>query len=398
MLKVDIKDKDQMIREFKSQVANFEVKLAKELADLSISLKRSIVNEGRLEEKIQELIKQKTQVEAKISQMEAETKNSGSKNANLQSVVDELQRDKVRLSKQVAKKDAKVFEVERLKEQNKRFVVQVDEQILRIKELEVKTKSQESQLAQIFERYGDFGGLRDKLKDLEDKLEIRDQQILDMVYEFNNRKKDDLQGGEAARRLKQELELAEEEITRLRQRPKETGNGDQEALQLTRERIAILENKVEGLTRDLMAKIEELKSLQEMEETRRLLSEGKVDAQEHAKLKGQLLQKTDEVRVQGEKNNRLLEEKRQVLERLAESRAEYKRLRVSIASISGNMNMSVKFLLNLLSFVSYVEQGTIRAICCIGLRITNWYDRALVSRIIQNIHIIYLCLRIVHHD
>lgn len=345
-----MKDKDQIIREHNRQIANFEVKLAKELADLSINLENSIINEGRLEEKIQELIQEKTQVEAKISQMEAETKNSGSKNANLQSVVDELLRDKVRLQKQVAKKDAKVFEVERLKEQNKRFVVQVDEQILQIKELKVKNKSQESQLTQIFERYGDFGGLRDKLKDLEDKLEIRDQQILDMVYEFNNRKKDDLQGGEAVRRLKQELELADDEINRLRQRPKETGNGDQEALQLTRERITILEDKVEGLTRSLMAKTEELKSLQEMEETRRLLSESKVDAQEHAKLKGQLVQKTDEVRVQEEKNNRLLKEKREVLERLIESRAEYKRLRVSIASTSGNMNMSVKFILDFLMF------------------------------------------------
>lgn len=333
------KDKDQTIRKQKTQISNFDEMLKKELADLNIKIDNLKNNEERLEAKIKELIGEKTQLEATISGMIAEKKNSGSLTSHLEGRIEELERENYRLEKEVSKENVKVFELERLKEEKARGLRQIEDQKKEIKELKIKNHSLDSQLSQFFEKYGDFGGLRDQVKDLEEKLATRDRQVLDMVYEFNNRKKAEQAASEEAQRLRKELQLAEEEIKKLKQRPEKSGGVDQEELDLARERIDILEGRVEVLKQELEDKNQELKALQEMEETRRLLSQSKVSAEEHARVKAELVQRTEEVRVQREKNERVIEDKRKVQEMLEDSRAEYKKLRVAIANTSGNMHM-----------------------------------------------------------
>lgn len=178
---------EETIREKNFELGNFEVVKAgiQTKADTKVEQYKELCD--RAERKAEQLYDEVGQIATEKIFLEVLQANADQKKQNLQEIIRDLQSDKQLLEKMAEEQRQRLFDNERVRlerDMMQKKLARVEAELSEVKEANHR---KERQLGELFNKYGDFGGLKDQIADLKDKLKERDGQIMDMVFEINTR-------------------------------------------------------------------------------------------------------------------------------------------------------------------------------------------------------------------
>lgn len=199
---------EETIREKNFELGNFElIKTGIETkADTKVEQYKELSE--RAERKAEELYQEMGKIATEKIFLEVLQANADQKKENLQEIIRDLQNDKKNLGEMAENQRRVLFENERTKLERDLMEKKLEQVEKELKEVKEANHRKERQLGELFNKYGDFGGLKDQIEDLKEKLRERDGQIMDMIFEINTRAR--------------EIDLENEEIESLSGQLKET--------------------------------------------------------------------------------------------------------------------------------------------------------------------------------
>ena len=186
-LKIELKDTTASLKEASDIVENFEDAMAVKMADFEVKLEVAVEMRENAEKTITELKKELGKLSTEKVYLEIEKKSFEAEMSKGVQIQESLILANEALKAQLEGRGDTVFEIEK-EIQEKMILKNRNEQLEKqLVDLEETGQRRERQLNNVFNKYGDLGGQRDKIEELKAKLEERDKQIMNMMFEINSR-------------------------------------------------------------------------------------------------------------------------------------------------------------------------------------------------------------------
>jgi chromosome segregation ATPase len=336
---------EETVREQKFELGNFELMKAGIQAKADAKVEQCQELMKRAEIKTEKLYDEMGKLATEKIFLEVLQANNDKKKENLQEIIRELQAEKNTLKEMSEKQRQSLFENERVRLERDRMEIKIDEYEKELKEVKDEKHKKERQLNEVFGRYGDFGGLKDQIEDLNKKLKERDGQIMDMVFEINTRAREIDEENKQIDELSDELRETKKKLRKLEHKLNEKKlAGEETGIIVDEEVLEELETlKREVKSKDLMIKNREL----EKEELETLIEELKSGKEEFVPLREVLIAKSEteqykaDMERQKERADRILKEKKMLEELMEYNDDKVKQLHIDISEVREELNKAL---------------------------------------------------------
>lgn len=341
-VRLKLSNADETIREKNFELGEFNLVKAGIEAKCEAKVQQFKEVADRSEKKSEKLYDEMGKLATEKIYLEVLQANNNQKNDDLMEIIKDLQKEKRMLAAEAEQQKKQLFENERVKMERDRLLIEVEALRKELSQVKESNNTKERQLNQLFEKYGDFGGMKDQIKKLEEKLKERDGQIMDMVFEINTRAR--------------EIDLEKKEIESLSEELRETRKKLRNAEKMIAEKkesevgvgVVVDEDTLEELDKlkgenkrlDLENRNKELE-IKNLEDTLKEMKEGKEDLvtmKEYLLLESEKEQCNADTQRHRERVQAVLKEKKMVEEIMEENDVKVRQLYVDISEVREELN------------------------------------------------------------